>query len=352
MRIKVLQFRHGRARLLPSRGVKKRFFFRHALILLGLALPVMMPSLGWGLPSCTCARFNDWKDLGCHQPPGGAGSPPSSIGGKAHGNQSGCKTCPSPKPSSGLAGPDASDTSASSAASTGMPRWWVDEPYINLHVVDEPLSYTTSSGQEMAFRWIYKEHYALPSPDQVPNYYWPEFGGQRFADSPYIYRMRCFSSPGSSWVIVTNAAWSHNWQMNIAFWDQPRDSAIADHYGWGYAVYSQEYEALVFTADGGITYFTSTSGSAPSDPTSAVQLHGLNPDPLAAYPAVSTPTSDAQGIYWGTLTNGFVMTYPDGSLDILGLSIGDGPDPSQTSSAHAFLTKRVDLQGRTSSLGY
>ena len=50
----------------------------------------------------------------------------------------------------------------------GMPVWWVSEPYINLWLADEPLSYLTSIGESFTFRITYKQRdsrpaYATPS---------------------------------------------------------------------------------------------------------------------------------------------------------------------------------------------
>src|SRR5437879_5890921 len=64
-------------------------------------------------------RFHDQNDSGCHMSPGAAGAPASGAAG-AGGNQARCVPC-----------------------QTGMPRWWVNEPYENLHLSDEPLSYFT-----------------------------------------------------------------------------------------------------------------------------------------------------------------------------------------------------------------
>ena len=125
---------------------------------------LLVPNQGWAHTNTytlatvagDAARINDWEDFGCIQSSGGAGGPPSEAV-SAGGNNAYCPTCPSP------------DGSAS-----GMPRWSVSEPYINLHIVDEPLSYTTSSGQKMAFRWMFAQPTdinLLPGEDQVPNLY-------------------------------------------------------------------------------------------------------------------------------------------------------------------------------------
>src|SRR5665213_658111 len=346
MRIKVLQFRHGRARLLPSRGVKKRFFFRHALILLGLALALMLPRLGWGLPSCTCARFNDWKDLGCHKPPGGAGFPDISQNG-GQGNHSGCPTCPSPQP---LAGPDASDTSASSAASTGMPRWWVDEPYINLHVVDEPFSYRTSSGQEMEFKFYYKQRFELPLTDQIPTRY--NLSTDRAGEGGgYAYGMHGYA--GGDYSSMTNAAWTHNWTMHILYWDAKWEANDFETIN-----FADSYEALVFMPEGGIKYFTwnatnqnINAATQTTDPLSQIQLVSF---PLGHPNLTNTPTADTNGIYWGSSTNGLALVYPDGSQDVfsLGWYAGGGTFHAPDTTTDALLTQRIDPQGRITRLGY
>ena len=39
----------------------------------------------------------------------------------------------------------------------GMPVWWVSEPYINLWIADQPLSYLTSRGEPFTFQITYKQ---------------------------------------------------------------------------------------------------------------------------------------------------------------------------------------------------
>jgi RHS repeat-associated protein len=45
----------------------------------------------------------------------------------------------------------------------GMPVWWVSEPYVNLWLADEPLSYLTSRGQPVTFQITYKQRDTRPS---------------------------------------------------------------------------------------------------------------------------------------------------------------------------------------------
>ncbi|MGA2660497.1 MAG: hypothetical protein ABSH34_23605, partial [Verrucomicrobiota bacterium] len=269
-----------------------------------------------------CARFHDWQDMGCRMSPGGPGAPASGAD-QAGGNRAYCPTCPSP---------------------TGVARWWVDEPQINLWITDEPLGYFMSSGQKMTFRWIYKQRYQLPQPDECPNYYHPichPYLSRSELDA-YLTDMRAYG--------MTNASWGHNWMADIVFWDAAWESNPAQ------SVFSLGYEALVFRPEGGIYYFQHTpSQQFLTDPQS---LTGLQP--LSSYPLVSTnwPTPDASGIYWGNTNMGFRLVYPDGSQDTFSLAfcIG-GTDPfgqpwGNNSTAHALLTQRIDPEGRATRLGY
>src|SRR5260370_6544146 len=44
----------------------------------------------------------------------------------------------------------------------GMPVWWVSEPYVNLWMADEPISYLTSRGEPFTFRLSYKQRDTRP----------------------------------------------------------------------------------------------------------------------------------------------------------------------------------------------
>src|SRR5262249_30675720 len=39
----------------------------------------------------------------------------------------------------------------------GFATWWVSEPFLNLWVSDEPAAYTTTLGEEIVFRMMYKQ---------------------------------------------------------------------------------------------------------------------------------------------------------------------------------------------------
>jgi RHS repeat-associated protein len=222
-----------------------------------------------------------------------------------------------------------------------MPQWWVDEPYINLWLADEPLSYLTTYGERMTFRFTYRQRYMLPQPDECPNYYLT--GGApipRFLSDPYINLMRGYS--------MTNACWSHNWMMDVVFWDEQWEE---QHNNWWYRLqpFQPGYEALVMRPEGGICYFmTNVAQKMLTDPQSRARLQPLS---ALGYPTTATTPAGADGVYWGEpATNGFRLVYPDGSQDVL--SLCQSPVGSGLTTTHAFLTKRVDPQGRVTRVGY
>ena len=63
---------------------------------------------------------------------------------------------------------------------SGMPYWWISEPYINLWMQDAPLSWTTSAGEELSFGMYYKQR-----------------------------EMRSFPTFGSATVPISK--WNHGW---------------------------------------------------------------------------------------------------------------------------------------------
>jgi hypothetical protein len=55
-------------------------------------------------------------------------------------------------------------------------------------------------------------------PDECPNFYFDPLItlGNRSTESFYVSDMRTFG--------MTNAAWGHNWMMNVLFWDAQWDA--------------------------------------------------------------------------------------------------------------------------------
>jgi len=258
--------------------------------------------------ACTCARFHDWQDCGCNQNYPGAGGPPAPKS---------CNDC-------------------------GMPRWWIDEPYVNLHISDTPLSYKTSSGKDLNFQFFYRTRAQTPLSDESA------ITALTSGLDNYPFGATC----------GTNALWSHNWNMSVLI--QPTGNSVTP-------AYSQGYSALLFRADGGIESYKNLPGTHnyavnPSSQATLEDVSGLG------YPLVeetfnqtaftNLPSADANGIYWGDLNVGVKLVYPDGSQDIFGLSCY----PIFTESSlyqisgdpqtRLLLTQRIDPQGRTNNIGY
>lgn len=305
------------------------------LLLASVALVLMTPRNVEATGACTAARFHDWNDAGCNKNYAGAGAAASGKIG-AGGNQSHC--------SSGC----------------GMPRWWVSEPYINLCMEDTPLSYTLSSGQEMAFRFYYRQRTKLPNSDEVSSYL-P-------AGDVYPSETTC----------GTNAYWGNNWTMSIKIWDTQWETnwvTVPDGLGGyklippsNYPPYSQGYQAFFYRPEGGIDYYKIENGSSSAvDAGSLVSITNIS---ASSYPWVTTrtgnstisnaPTADAGGIYWGDSGIGVKLVYPDGSQDIFGLTlnpiismgVSTLVGSAGNSTAHLLLTQRLDPQGRLTKLGY
>jgi hypothetical protein len=294
----------------------KTEWYSIAAVILSLMTPREVAASG----ICTAARFRDWRDMGCNQNYAGAGGIP-----QAH-----CPRCP------------------------GMPQWWVSEPYEDLWISDTPLSYKTSSGQEMAFKFYYRQRYRVPNLDGGQDYYVYGTSVPRLPDE-YGYLARNCS--------ITNAAWGNNWMMDIVFWDQTWENNYGNNYGHEPPVFQDGYQAYVLRPEGGIYYFytNSSNPSLSSTKDSGTQVW-LQPLSTLGYPVVIAQTPDANGIYWGgsnPQTNGFCLNYPDGSKDIFGLTyftlstFAGGPQPSgANSTARALLTERIDPQGRITLVGY
>ena len=196
------------------------------LLILGVLLWFLLPQMAAALPLFHAAVFPDWYNLGCNQcNPGPGGVPPAQ-----------CPACDNAQPTH------------------GMPQWWVSEPYTSLAMSDTPLSYTLSSGQELAFEFYYLQRTVLPASGEVHNYWIHPRGNPPHGVYPGLLN-------GST--CGTNASWQHNWSKSIQFWDAQWEYAWTGSAGGysppGYAVFSKNYEAFVYCPEGGIQYFYNTN---------------------------------------------------------------------------------------------
>jgi RHS repeat-associated protein len=283
------------------------------LVLAGAVLMLLAPHKASAGGACTAARFHDWKN----------DCPPYAGAGGA-GAAAGCPNC------------------------AGMPRWWVSEPYINLGMVDTPMSYTTSSGQSLDFTFYYKQRCVLPEPDETPI-------------APLS-----IQSTGPQYVRGANcgadAYWGHNWNMSVVIQAIGNPSNNNKPY---VPAFSGGYYALVFNSDGTIDNYTNYPGALTQDPKSQTILTDVAGQ---GYPAVAEwnypggpqtnmPVADANGYYWNGTNVGVKLVYADGSQDVFGLSGCISYDnfpllPKTNDVVRLLLTKRIDAAGRVTQLGY
>jgi len=249
-------------------------------------------------------NINDWKDKGCNKSPYG----PLSLNGG--GNQAHCITCPD--------------------SGKGMPDWSISEPYINLWLSDEPLSYSTSRGESLSFRWTYEQRADFPLPvlGAVPPKVWG-------------------TSPN-----MTNCVWHHNWHSYIRFRDPSWDSTIP--HSFGLPAYDQ-VEAFVYGADGGVSVYEIAPGTpTPTDSGSRIKIEKLGLFPNQFFPPSCQGGRGPDGTITNTdCANGFRLTYADGSQDIYNsVSFDLLGNFSNSSYGQAFLTFRIDPFGNTNQVVY
>jgi RHS repeat-associated protein len=291
------------------------------LVLAGAVLVWLAPHDAWASGACTAARFHNFQDTGCNQNYGGAGAPDAPKS---------CSDC-------------------------GMPRWWISEPYINLHLSDTPLSYTLSSGAELGFQFFYKQRAKFPLSDETC------IRAQDIAVyegnyQPYVTGANC----------GTDAFWGHNWNRSVVI------KAIGNYLGNPICPpFCQGYYVLAVKADGSMGSYTNLNFT--SQICKDLQTQTIITDVAGqGYPKVweynqtyhqqsNSPTADASGIYWGDTNIGVVLNYPDGSKDVFGLSAYFVPEvydyyglhPNTTNvTVRLLLTQQIDAQGRVVRLGY
>lgn len=170
---------------------------------------------------------------------------------------------------------DASDLASnisSENSTVGMPRWFMNEPYLKLWIKDEPAFYTTSLGKQIGFRMAYKQHDTRPKP------------------------------PISS---VPSTGWGHNWFSYVHFvvptylastngsvgGPMPGSTGpVTIRSGWSFTNDFSQWQAILYATDNGENYFD----------------HGATTE---ARSGLKMMTADAGA------ANGFKLVHPDGSVD-------------------------------------
>jgi len=138
------------------------------------------------------SNLRDGKDEGCAKTPGSAKTP--------------CPPCKEAK---------------------GMPVWWVSEPYANLWLADEPLEYTTSRGERIAFRLTFKQRDTTPDgpSERIPatgwNHNWFSYlrwwelkppGGQLYQSGQFD---KTLMVPGGGERTYIYSMWDYNGQSGV-----------------------------------------------------------------------------------------------------------------------------------------
>ena len=182
---------------------------------------------------------------------------------------------------------------------TGMPVWWVSEPYINLWISDQPLSYLTSCGEPFTFQISYKQRDTRPNPVDAE---------------------------------IANTGWNNSWFSYIHL------EAVMPCSPLGCDATLANSTASVFLADGGEVDF---APSQSYDPRNRLLLQVVTPG------YTSSSVSD-NGL------NGLMLVHADGSQDIYGQGVFTTAPAGDYAVADYVLTRHIDQHGNVTvfQLGY
>ncbi|HTV42180.1 MAG TPA: RHS repeat-associated core domain-containing protein [Candidatus Sulfotelmatobacter sp.] len=175
-------------------------------------------------------------------------------------------------------------------ACCGMPKWWVTEPYINLWIEDQPLSYLTSRGESFPFQITYKQR-----------------DTRQYLGAP-----------------MYNPGWNNSWCSYVVM-----DSVVANSPTFAHC------DISVFLANGGEVDFPHNF-SATQRFDSQTRL------------TIMQVGSNLSGQDVGN--NGLRLIYPDGSQDIYGLVPPYAKD--EYAQIYCLLTRHIDPHGNTTWFNY
>jgi YD repeat-containing protein len=188
----------------------------------------------------------------------------------------------------------------------GRPVFWVSEPFINLWVSDQPVAYSTSLGEEIAFRVTYKQRNRLTC--LTPNF------------------------PTNNWNV--------NWQSFVHVRSRGPSGTPPNHYYFG------SWDAILHARDGGEHYFSS---EYQWDQGTGMQLLPMDGEVQnVCYESNKLGSVDMPGRV------GLRLVYPDGSQDLFGLVSGIYGEhiedkvrwiTNDYTAFDAVLTEHIDPQG-------
>ena len=187
------------------------------------------------------------------------------------------------------------------AGCAGMPVAWVSEPYINLWLADEPVSYLTASGEPFTFRLTYKQRDSQPQ-------------------TLYDVTSRI---PG----------WEHSWSSRVRLISTaPCSDELV---GCSSPGILRDVTATLYLAGGGTVDFS--SGFFDAETRLQLLQQGSGVTLLLA----------ADGG-----NNGLRLVHPDGSQEIYGLGYGAHVPAGSYLQTVYSLTRHIDAHGRTTWFNY
>jgi len=232
-------------------------------------------------------------------------------------------------------------------ACDGMPAWWVTEPYINVFLADQPVSYTTSRGT-MDFRVTIKQRdstgnlFAYPRPGFLHNWY-----SRIFIQGMPVTATQYVTNSGNGLittnhipVLTTNGFTS--WAATV---DLGTGGQITYYSGTNAnALYDEETKTWLQPSYGQLA--DGTSYVVPGFPLGSSYTA---PDSYLLIPG----TSYQYGYnYWNDAASGFRMFHADGSVDRYGITYYRSNGVSGYYEEEALLTQRTDPIGNSINLKY
>jgi RHS repeat-associated protein len=179
---------------------------------------------------------------------------------------------------------------------SGVPVWYVSEPFCNLWLADEPLAYTTKRGEKIPFKISYKQRETR----------------DLFPPNTHMFAVQHFNNSWFSYIYVTDPNWTFG-----SIWPK-----------------FHTWQATVYLANGGELHFTE---SQMDDEGTHTRLE----------PILGTSTTLFQN--QGPIQNGFRLIYPDGSQDYFEIWRTPGGTPINT---EVLLTKHIDPIKGTNTFQY
>lgn len=253
----------------------------------------------------------------------------------------GCKVNP--------ANPKATCPTCPTKSIRGMPAWWVTEPYINLFLADEPVSYTTSRGENLAFRVTVKQRDSLgtvftyPRPGLLHNWYSRVFIQGMPLTVPQYVTNNITHQVTTNYVAVAETNGFSSWTATV---DLPTGGQVVYNSSTNWSSsYDEETKTTLLPAYGKLS--DGTQYPIPGFPIGGT---GVAPDWNDTPPVGSSTEYGYQ--FWNDAASGFRVVHSDGSIDRFGVMCWEANPTTGFYEAEALLTQRTDPLGNDVNLNY